>query len=107
NTNIGLVQTELDAVETGAGLNTDGTYTAPGETTYLGSATSLYDADGLLDSAITTEVARALAAEAALANAATSSVANAVAVETARAEQAESDLSNSITTVSDAVGAET
>ena len=51
----GLVQDNLDelnAIETGAGLGTDGTYTAPSGTDFLGAATSLSNADELLDSAI-------------------------------------------------------
>lgn len=45
-------QTEVDAIETGAGLETDGTYVAPVGTNYLGSATSLKGADVLLDTQI-------------------------------------------------------
>jgi hypothetical protein len=44
------IVTEVDAVETGAGLNTDGTYTAPTGTNYLGSVTNLKEADVVLDS---------------------------------------------------------
>jgi hypothetical protein len=65
------IQTELDAVELGAGLNTDGTYTAPTGTTYLANATSLANADVLIDAAVAAEVARALAAESTLTNAVT------------------------------------
>jgi hypothetical protein len=42
-------QTELDAIETGAGLNANGSYTAPTGTNYLGTAASLKDADSKLD----------------------------------------------------------
>lgn len=46
------IQTEIDAIETGAGLETDGTY-APVETaTYIAEATSLKDADTKLDVAV-------------------------------------------------------
>lgn len=45
-------QTEVDAVETGAGLNTDGTYTPDAGSTYITAATSLKDADSLLDDQI-------------------------------------------------------
>lgn len=50
------IQSELDATQTGAGLGTDGGYTAPTGTQYLGSATSLKDADSKLDVAIYNEV---------------------------------------------------
>jgi len=45
-------QAELDAIETGAGLQSDGSYLANGTTTYLTGATSLKNADELLDAAI-------------------------------------------------------
>lgn len=48
------IQTELDTTQTGAGLNTDGTYTAPVGSNYLGSAASLKNADQLLDAEIKT-----------------------------------------------------
>lgn len=46
------LQAEVNAAELGAGLNTDGTYTAPSGTTYLGAATSLKNADVILDNEI-------------------------------------------------------
>jgi hypothetical protein len=48
------LQTELDATQTGAGLNSNGGYTAPVATNYLSSATSLKNADTLLDDQIKT-----------------------------------------------------
>jgi hypothetical protein len=57
NTRIDGAWAELDATQAGAGLNTDGTYTAPLNTTYLDATTSLKTADVALDAAITTEVA--------------------------------------------------
>jgi len=44
-----LQQNEIDAIETGAGLGTDGSYTADTSTNYIGSASSLKNADVLLD----------------------------------------------------------
>lgn len=44
------IQAELDATQVGAGLGADGSYTAPEDSNYLGSAVSLYSADSLLDS---------------------------------------------------------
>lgn len=49
-----LVQAELDAVETGAGLNTDGTYPTITGTNYLNTSTSLRDAGVKLDAALGT-----------------------------------------------------
>ncbi|GET35135.1 hypothetical protein PbJCM13498_39980 [Prolixibacter bellariivorans] len=50
-------QTEIDAVEAGAGLNADGTYSANSGATYIGTATSLNNADNLLDQAISSVMA--------------------------------------------------
>lgn len=61
-TSIGNVQSELDATQTGAGLGTNGSYTAPVGSNYLGSAVSLKDADSKLDTQIKT-VADGLAQE--------------------------------------------
>jgi len=49
---IASVQSELDATQTGAGLNDDGTYTAKSDANYIANATSLKDADEKLDAAI-------------------------------------------------------
>src|SRR5262249_38534823 len=101
-------QGEINAIEAGAGLETDGTYVAPTGSNYLGAATSLKNADFILDAGIKTqadaintintvtipalqgqindEVVRATAAEAAEVTARTNAV-NAVA----------SDLSDEVT----------
>lgn len=42
-------QTEADAIEAGAGLGVDGSYTPPGASHYLTAATDLFDADEVLD----------------------------------------------------------
>jgi hypothetical protein len=44
-----VLQSEMDATQTGAGLNANGTFTADGTTNYLTAATSLKDATRLLD----------------------------------------------------------
>ena len=49
------VQAELDATQTGAGLGTDGTYSANGTANYIASSTSLKDADNDLDAALKAE----------------------------------------------------
>jgi hypothetical protein len=46
------LQDEIDATQQGAGLEVDGSYVAPVGSNYLGSATSLKDADSELDSQI-------------------------------------------------------
>ena len=61
------IQAELDATQAGAGLNADGTYhkhnTAGDMGNYISNATSLDDADMMLDNALKTESNRATAAE--------------------------------------------
>jgi len=49
------VQDELDVTQAAAGLNVDGTFTPPENTTYLGAVVSLKDADVKLDKAISDE----------------------------------------------------
>ncbi len=46
------IQTEIDANETGAGLNDDGTYSANTAANYITAATSLKDADNKLDAQV-------------------------------------------------------
>ena len=53
-TDIGANLTEINAIELAAGLNSDGTFTAPSGTNYLGGATSLVSADVLLDTQVKT-----------------------------------------------------
>lgn len=57
------VQAELDATQAAVGLNTDGTFTAPANTTFLGTATSLKDAAVKLDTAVAAEAATREAAD--------------------------------------------
>lgn len=45
-------QVEIDAIETGAGLATDGTYVTPSGSNYIDASTSLANADSLLDAQI-------------------------------------------------------
>jgi hypothetical protein len=46
------IQAELDATQTGAGLNTNGTYTANASSNYIQAASSLKDAENKLDAEI-------------------------------------------------------
>jgi len=52
--NISGLQTELDATQAGAGLGTDGSYTANGSANYISSVTTLQAADNALDTQIKT-----------------------------------------------------
>ena len=54
DTDITNLQSELDATQLGAGLNTDGTYTANAVANYTSSSTSLADADSDLDAQVRT-----------------------------------------------------
>ena len=116
------IQTELDQIEVGAGLETDGKYAAGTNTNYLNAATSLKDADSKLDAAIksvadrataiettsipelqaqvTAEVTRATAAEAAESSArqaADSTLTEGLAAEVTRAQSAEQANATAIT----------
>jgi hypothetical protein len=55
-TNDAAIQTELNRTQTGAGLNTDGSYVALTGTNYLNASTSLADATTKLDTALGNEV---------------------------------------------------
>ena len=50
--NISSLQSEVDATQTGAGLGTDGSYTANGSANYISSVTTLQAADNALDTQI-------------------------------------------------------
>ena len=65
---IGALQTELDDTQVGAGLGTDGAYTPPTSSNYLASATSLKNADSLLDAAIYSESLTRASADTAITN---------------------------------------
>ena len=52
NTNVATLQTEVNNTQTGAGLGTDGSYTANGSANYISGATDLQNADNLLDAQV-------------------------------------------------------
>jgi hypothetical protein len=54
SSSVSSLQSEVDATQTGAGLGTDGSYSANGSTNYLGSVASLKAADEALDSQLKT-----------------------------------------------------
>lgn len=60
------LETEMTATQSGAGLGTDGSYTAPSGSSYLDLSTSLKDADAKLDAAIAAEKLRAEGVESGL-----------------------------------------
>ena len=114
------IQLEVDNIEVGTGLETNGLYASPTGSNYLGAAVNLKDADTILDSAIkvvsdktnsafasatvnttnlSTEVARALAAEEKLTTDLSTEITDravAVAAEATRAQAAETALQTSI-----------
>lgn len=49
---VDALQAELDATQAGAGLGVDGTYTADASANYISGATSLFNADQLLDAQV-------------------------------------------------------
>ena len=59
----GELQNELDATQTGAGLDADGSYIANGGANYMSAASSLADADDILDAALKAEETRAITRE--------------------------------------------
>jgi hypothetical protein len=52
NTGAANIQSELDATQTGAGLNLDGAYTANSSANYIATANALNDADDKLDAQV-------------------------------------------------------
>jgi|13_taG_2_1085334.scaffolds.fasta_scaffold00020_76 hypothetical protein len=115
-TDIASNLTEITATQAGAGLATDGTYTANGSANYISTASTLKDADDKLDAAVNAEETRATAAEgvltANLANEVTratnAEAANATAIsnEVTRATAAEGVNAAAIATVSTNLTAE-
>ena len=102
------LQTELNKVELGAGLESDGTYTAPSGSNYLGTATSLKDADYILDAqakvtadavaALSASSGAALAAETTARQAADAALTAALAAETTARTNADATLTADLAT---------
>ena len=101
------IQTELDVVEASLGLNSDGTYTVPANTTYLIGVTNQKQADVALDLAISTEVARATAAEASNTAAINAEAGLRTAADTILQDQLTAYINQAITTNTTADAAET
>jgi hypothetical protein len=85
------IQNELNTTQSGAGLSTTGSYVAHMESSFLGSALSLHNADLVLDGAIQTEINDRMAANDVL----TQSILD----EQSRAEVAENSLSDRLVTI--------
>ena len=104
------IQAELDATQVGAGLAADGSYIHDHPTNYIDAATSLANADHLLDVALKTESDRAIAAENSIsaatkneidrATAAESGLSQTISAEETRAQNAESALNSKISELS-------
>ena len=94
-----LIQNELNASQTGAGLSAAGAYVAPTTSNHHDTASSLADADMKLDAAVFAEKGRAIAAELV--------ATNAIAAEASTARAAEGTNATAISTeVSRATGVE-
>lgn len=61
--NLAPLQSEIDEIELGTGLNIDGTYIVPNGTNYIDTSTSIANAVSLLDAAIFAERTRAIGVE--------------------------------------------
>lgn len=61
--NTAQLQGEIDAIEAAAGLNSDGSFTAPAGTNYLGSATTLKQLSVLLDTQVKANADAVVAAQ--------------------------------------------
>ena len=101
------IQTEVDTMEVSLGLNADGTYTAPANTTYLGAVTTQKAADVALDLAISTEAARATAAESALTTALNSEAATRLAADDNLQTQLTAYINGKVTDVTNLEASET
>lgn len=82
------VQAELDATQVGAGLGTDGSYSANGSANYIATSTSLKDADNDLDAALKSEETARISAD--------NTLQGNIDAEESRALAAESDLQDAI-----------
>ncbi|MET0462083.1 MAG: hypothetical protein ABW007_02980 [Chitinophagaceae bacterium] len=101
------LQGELNTTQAGAGLETNGAYAAPTGSNYLGAATSLKDADFILDAAVkvvsdavaaeTTARTTAVTNEANARAAADTTLTNSITAETSRAVAAEGVLTAAVT----------
>ena len=107
----GTIQSELDSTQVGAGLASDGSYIHDHPTYYIDEATSLANADHLLDAALNTEAGRAISAEGVLqgnidaeetrAMAAENALSSGISAEEARATEAENVLQGQIDSEAD------
>ena len=102
------LQTELNTVEVGAGLETDGSYASATGSNYIDAAISLKDADYILDAAIKVQADAiaalgttsdsAVAAETAARIAADTAISSSLTTEVSRAQAAESAIAANLAT---------
>jgi hypothetical protein len=106
---VSAVQSELDATQTGAGLDHNGSYHTSATAYYINTATNLKDADDFLDQALKAEETRAVSAEGTLTanlnteifnrETAVSSLVSSLSSEVSRATEAEEALQNALNVV--------
>jgi hypothetical protein len=104
---VDAVQAELDKTQTGAGLNVNGSYTAPENTANLSDATSLKDADVRLDAALVTEVATRTGQVAGLASGLANETQSRIDGDTALHAQLQAYIDSAVTNNTNADNAET
>ena len=86
---------EIDNIETAVGLNSDGTFSAPSGANYIGSASSVVDAESKLDAALKA-TSDAVASETARATSAEGTLTTNLAAEVTRAKGAEQTLTTNL-----------
>jgi predicted nucleic acid-binding Zn-ribbon protein len=107
DTRLTAAETEITATQTGAGLGTDGTYTANGAANYISAATSLKDADNKLDTAIKNENTRATGEEVRIEAKVDAEVTRATAREDAIAAEVQTNADNLAQEIIDRAAADT
>ncbi len=101
--NIGTtLQSELDATQAGSGLETDGTYSANTSANYIGSASSLADADDALDAQVKTNADAGDVNAASIVTNSTNIATNATAIDLRATQSALEDTTTAVRSAVDA-----